>query len=91
MSFRINTNVAAMGALRNLNGTSSDLNRSINRLSTGLRIVNGSDDPAGLIASENFRAQLGGMDPRPVGWDGRRSAQQPRRIELCQDRRRGAG
>ncbi|MCE2938957.1 MAG: flagellin [Armatimonadota bacterium] len=62
MSFRINTNVAAMGALRNLNGTSSDLNRSINRLSTGLRIVNGSDDPAGLIASENFRAQLGGMD-----------------------------
>ncbi|MCE2938310.1 MAG: flagellin, partial [Fimbriimonadaceae bacterium] len=62
MSFRINTNVAAMGALRNLNSTSMDLNKSVQRLSTGLRINSGADDPAGLIASESFRAQLGGID-----------------------------
>jgi flagellin len=62
MSFRINTNVSAMGALRNLNSTSMDLNKSVQRLSTGLRINSGADDPAGLIASESFRAQLGGID-----------------------------
>ncbi|ARU43470.1 hypothetical protein CCB81_04585 [Armatimonadetes bacterium Uphvl-Ar2] len=62
MSFRINTNVAAMGALRNLSSTSMDLNKSVQRLSTGLRINSGADDPAGLIASESFRAQLGGID-----------------------------
>ena len=62
MSFRINTNVSAMGALRNLNSTSMDLNKSVQRLSSGLRINSGADDPAGLIASESFRAQLGGID-----------------------------
>ena len=62
MSFRINTNVAALNALRNLSASSMDANRSTQRLSTGLRINNGSDDPAGLIASESFRAQIGGID-----------------------------
>jgi len=51
-----------MGALRNLGSTSMDLNKSVQRLSTGLRINTGADDPAGLIASESFRAQLGGID-----------------------------
>jgi len=51
-----------MGALRNLSSTSMDLNKSVQRLSTGLRINTGADDPAGLIASESFRAQLGGID-----------------------------
>ncbi|RYG69099.1 flagellin, partial [bacterium] len=58
MSFRINTNIAAMGALRNVNNSSDGLNRSINRLSTGLRINSAADDPAGLIASESFRTQI---------------------------------
>jgi flagellin len=62
MSFRINTNIAAQGALRNVNKSTDDLNRSINRLSTGLRINNASDDPAGLIASEGFRSQIASMD-----------------------------
>ena len=62
MSYRINTNVAAMNAFRNLGLTGAELNKSITRLSTGLRINNGSDDPSGLIASENFRAQLTSMD-----------------------------
>ncbi|MFN3685027.1 MAG: flagellin, partial [Fimbriimonadaceae bacterium] len=62
MSFRINTNVAAMNASRNLGLTGSELSKSVTRLSTGLRINNGSDDPSGLIASESFRAQLTSMD-----------------------------
>jgi len=62
MSFRINTNVSAMNALRNIGGTANMLGKSINSLSTGLRINSAADDPAGLIASENFRAQLSGMD-----------------------------
>lgn len=62
MSFRINTNIAAMGALRSASVNSTELSKSINRLSTGLRINSGADDPAGLIASEGFRAQISGMD-----------------------------
>lgn len=62
MSFRINTNISAMGALRNLNSTNIEANRSITRLSTGLRINSGADDPAGLIISETFRAQIAGID-----------------------------
>ncbi|MCO5296107.1 MAG: hypothetical protein M9921_04555 [Fimbriimonadaceae bacterium] len=41
---------------------SADLERSINRLSTGLRINSAADDPAGLIASESFRSQIVGID-----------------------------
>ena len=62
MSFRINTNIAAQGALRNVNQSSDMLNKSINRLSTGLRINNAADDPAGLIASEGFRSQISSID-----------------------------
>ena len=62
MSFRINTNVSAMNALRNLNMTGKLLAQSVTRLSTGLRINNAGDDPSGLIASEKFRAQIASMD-----------------------------
>jgi len=62
MSFRINTNVAAMNALRNIGQTGDAFNQSITRLSTGLRINSAADDPAGLIISENFKAQLSGID-----------------------------
>ncbi|QYK56508.1 MAG: hypothetical protein KF733_03285 [Fimbriimonadaceae bacterium] len=62
MSFRINTNVAAMSAFRNLSTTGAETNKSITRLSTGLRINSAADDPAGLIAAENFRRQISGMD-----------------------------
>ncbi|HVL38402.1 MAG TPA: flagellin, partial [Fimbriimonadaceae bacterium] len=62
MSFRVNTNVSAMNALRNLSATNMEFSKSINRLSTGLRINNAADDPAGLIISENFRAQISGID-----------------------------
>jgi len=62
MSFRVNTNVSAMNALRNLNSTGMQFAGSINKLSTGLRINTAADDPAGLIASENFRAQISGVE-----------------------------
>lgn len=62
MSFRVNTNIVAMNALRNLGVSGTELGQSINRLSTGLRINSAADDPAGLIASEIFRAQIGGLD-----------------------------
>lgn len=61
MSFRINTNSVATNALYNLNQTGEGLAQSIQRLSTGLRINNGADDPAGLIISEKYKAQITGL------------------------------
>lgn len=61
MSMRINTNVTALNALGNLETTSSNVSTSIERLSSGLRINRASDDPAGLIISENLRSQIDGQ------------------------------
>lgn len=52
---RINTNIQSLLASRVLNKNNSSLSRSLERLSTGLRINTGKDDPAGLIASEALR------------------------------------
>ncbi|MDX1565495.1 MAG: flagellin, partial [Phycisphaeraceae bacterium] len=58
MSFtRINTNVPAVKALGVVSRNFESLSVSLERLSTGLRINTGKDDPAGLIASENLRAE----------------------------------
>src|SRR5580765_1021809 len=54
---RINTNVQSLIAQRVLGQNNKALNQSLERLSTGLRINRGKDDPAGLIASENLRAE----------------------------------
>lgn len=62
MSLKINTNLAALTALRNLNKSNDELGRSINRLSTGLKIITAADDPAGLTISESFRAQILGIE-----------------------------
>lgn len=62
MSFRVNSNISAMNALRNVGQVGADFSKSITRLSTGLRINSAADDPAGLIVSENFRAQISGID-----------------------------
>lgn len=59
---RINTNVTAMTSTRILNKNNSSLNVSLERLSTGLKINRGSDDPAGLIASENLSKQIKGTE-----------------------------
>jgi flagellin len=51
-----------MNALRNVSSTADQFSQSINRLSTGMRINSAADDPAGLIISESFRAQISGID-----------------------------
>jgi flagellin len=55
---RINTNVAALQTIHRLSTNQSDLNVRLERLSTGLRINRGKDDPAGLIASETLRGEM---------------------------------
>lgn len=55
---RINTNVPSLVAQHSLARSNSDLQVSLQRLSTGLRINTGKDDPAGLIASENLRRDI---------------------------------
>jgi len=59
---RINTNVAALTAQRGLAKSQSQLSSTLQRLSTGLRINSGADDPAGLIASEGLRSELSGIN-----------------------------
>ncbi len=54
---RINTNVSSLTAQRVLGQNNQSLGTSLERLSTGLRISRGKDDPAGLIASENLRSE----------------------------------
>ena len=58
MGLRVNTNVASINAQRNLLNTTNRLGRSLERLSSGLRITRASDDAAGLAISEKFRAQI---------------------------------
>jgi flagellin len=58
---RINTNVSSLIAQRVLTRNNLSLNQSLERLSTGLKINKGADNPAGLIASENLRAEKSGI------------------------------
>jgi flagellin len=55
---RINTNVSSLIAQTRLSRSNNQLQESLTRLSTGLRINSGKDDPAGLIASETLRADI---------------------------------
>lgn len=59
---RINTNVPSMIARQNLNSSGADLQVRLERLSTGLRINRGKDDPAGLIISERISTELKGIE-----------------------------
>src|SRR3954465_615127 len=58
---RINTNVASLTAQRGLAKTQKSLSDTLQRLSSGLRINRGADDPAGLIASEGLRSEISGI------------------------------
>jgi flagellin len=58
---RINTNVSALTAQRGLQKSQQALGSTLERLSSGLRINRGADDPAGLIASENLRSEISGI------------------------------
>jgi flagellin len=57
----INTNVSSLIAQRVLKKNNNNLNTSLQRLSTGLKINTGADNPAGLIASENLRSEKVGI------------------------------
>jgi len=58
---RINTNISALVARNNLGRINSDLSLRLERLSTGIRINRGADDPAGLIVSERLRTEISGI------------------------------
>lgn len=60
MGLRIATNVAALNAHKNLGATGLNVQRSFERLSSGLRINRAADDAAGLAISENLRAMIRG-------------------------------
>lgn len=60
MGLRINTNIAAVNTSRILRRSSEDLNRSLERLSSGLRINHAADDAAGLAIAENFESVVRG-------------------------------
>ncbi len=55
---RINTNISALTAQRNLNSAYRGMHETMQHLSTGLRISRGKDDPAGLIVSERLRSEI---------------------------------
>ena len=61
MSLRIQNNVEALNAHRQLVSTSEKVKKSMERLSSGYRINRGGDDAAGLGISERMRAQIRGL------------------------------
>jgi len=62
MGLYINTNLSALNAQRQLTSTSSALNRSFERLSSGLRINGAKDDAAGLSITTRFTSQIRGLN-----------------------------
>ncbi len=58
---RINHNVSALNAWKNLSATDSNLSKSLEKLSSGLRISKAADDAAGLAISEKMRGQIRGL------------------------------
>jgi flagellin len=61
MGLRVNNNIAAINAHRNLSATDVQMSKSLEKLSSGLRINRAADDAAGLAISEGLRAQTGGL------------------------------
>lgn len=62
MSLRIQTNIEAFDAHRNLVNTENQLSSAMQKLSSGFRINKAADDAAGLAISEKLQAQIGGLD-----------------------------
>lgn len=60
MGMAVNTNLASINAQRNLSNTQNDLSKSLEKLSSGLRINRAADDAAGLSISEGLRSQSNG-------------------------------
>ena len=62
MALTINTNVMSLNAQRNLGQSQSALAKSMERLSSGLRINSAKDDAAGLAISDRMTSQVNGLD-----------------------------
>ncbi|HPP60758.1 MAG TPA: flagellin, partial [Bacillota bacterium] len=58
---RINTNIPALNAWRNLGITGNMMSKSLEKLSSGYRINRAADDAAGLAISEKMKAQIAGL------------------------------
>lgn len=62
MTLRINTNIAAMRAARQVGTADRNLAESLMRLSSGFKINKAADDPAGLVISEQMRGQIASIN-----------------------------
>lgn len=62
MALRINHNITALDAWRNLTITTRRMSTTMEKLSSGFRVNRAADDPAGLVISEQFRAQIAGLN-----------------------------
>ncbi len=58
---RINNNIMAFNANRNLGASNTMLGKSLEKLSSGYRINRAGDDAAGLVISQKLRAEIGGL------------------------------
>src|SRR5580765_6061589 len=58
MALNISTNVPSLNAQRHLESSSNSLNRSLERLASGLRINSAADDAAGLAIADRLRADV---------------------------------
>ena len=83
MALTVNTNIASLIAQKNLNNTNNLLTKSVERLSTGLRINRAADDAAGLALSTTLKAQI---RKHPPGF-----AERQRCRQLAADRRERPG
>ncbi|WP_319588650.1 flagellin [uncultured Desulfobulbus sp.] len=61
MALVINTNIASLNAQRNLSRSQGDLNKAMQKLSSGLRINSAKDDAAGLAISDRMTSQIRGL------------------------------
>ena len=61
MALSIVNNINSLNAQQSLNRTSTALSKSLERLSTGLKVNRGADGPATLVISEQQRAQIAGL------------------------------
>jgi flagellin len=62
MALVVNTNIASLNAQRNLSKSQGDLNQSLQRLSSGLRVNSAKDDAAGLFSAEKMTADIRGAN-----------------------------
>ena len=67
MPLRVNNNIAALNARRQLNANNQDLNVRLERLSSGLRVNRAADDAAGLSVREGMRAEISGLKMNVLG------------------------